>query len=143
MEAWPKTVINGEKVTVLWTGVNNPTPKDLITYYCPFYDDINHYLDYFHVSSSLSWHEGFGHHSVKLYNMRTPCVFRLFRAQENSYVLAATSNKVYFADGGPYAPLQGHIAMTSKPTEMRVMWTSGEGMYYSSNKTLEMWKIPS
>ena len=44
---------------------------------------------------------------------------------DKKYVLTATSNLLNFANGGSQAPLQGHIAMTNKASEMRVMWVSG------------------
>ena len=127
LQAWPNTVKNGEKVTVLWSGVTNPKGNDFIAYYCPYYDSINHYMDYFWARDAEGWEKGYAHYDVTIYNMREPCLFRFYRDSKNSFVLAATSNKIYFADGGPYAPLQGHIALTNEPTEMRVMWTSGEG----------------
>ena len=143
LETWPVAVKNGEKLTIIWTGVKNPQPKDYIAHYCPYYDDDNHYLDYVTVKDVPGWENGTGHYDLTVYNMRETCIFKFYREKNESYVLAAISNKVYFADGGPYAPLQGHIAMTNVPTEMRVMWTSGEltqppVVRYGRTKNLEM-----
>ena len=53
--------------------------------------------------------------------MRTNCEFRYY---EDTYIHVATSTPLAFK-GGIYAPLQGHLAVTGEPTEMRVMWVSG------------------
>ena len=53
--------------------------------------------------------------------MRDSCDFKLYRKVNKTYVLSATTNLLNFDNGGPQAPLQGHIAMTTKPTEMRWM----------------------
>ena len=58
-----------------------------------------------------------------MYNMRTSCEFRYYH---KSYIHIATSNVLKFK-GGIYAPLQGHLALTGDPTQMRVMWVSGTG----------------
>ena len=105
----------------------NPNAKDFIAYYCPVYDEPSHHLDYITVDHSLTWQKGYGHITVTVYNMRTTCVFKYYRAGHSYSQLAGISNEISFSDGGPAAPLQGHIALTGIPTEMRVMWTSGEG----------------
>ncbi|XP_057306826.1 uncharacterized protein LOC130645009 isoform X4 [Hydractinia symbiolongicarpus] len=117
---------NGGKVTVLWNNVEKVQPKDFIAFYCPAFDNPNHYLDYFYVTQSPDWNTGNGKHTVKVYNMRSTCVFKYYRAGGTYSQLVAVSQEIYFNDGGFLAPLQGHIAMTTKPTEMRVMWNSGE-----------------
>lgn len=131
LQAWPDSVKNGEKLTVLWSHHTNRQSKDFIAFYCPYYDNLNHYLDWFYISSIPGYEKGYGHAEHHVYNMRAPCVYRLFRQVWKTkttyyYSLAATSNLVKFADGGPYAPTQGHISLTNNPTEMRVMWVSAE-----------------
>ena len=59
--------------------------------------------------------------------MRVNCGFRYYRAGKIAK-LVAISNEVSFKDGGPLAPLQGHISSTGNADEMRVMWVSGKGM---------------
>ena len=76
---------------------------------------------------SSTWRTGLGNHTVTVFNMRTQCIFRYYRAGASYSQLVTESEKLSFADGGSFAPLQGHIAMTKRPTEMRVMWVSGEG----------------
>ena len=144
LEVWPSTVKSGELVTVLWQGVKDPQEKDYIAYYCPFYDAVpRHYIDYFYVGYATGWQKGYGHYQVRVYNMRQSCVFKYYRRTPKANVLSATSNKLDFADGGPEAPTHGHIAMTNDPTQMRVMWVSGEVTHppvvnYGTTKDLEM-----
>ena len=139
LRAWPHILKNGEKVTMLWEGISNPKAKDFIAYYCPVYGDPSHHLDYITVDHSPTWQKGYGHITVTLYNMRTTCVFKYYRAGNSYNQLAGTSNEISFSDGGTEAPLQGHIAMTGLSTEMRVMWTSGEGNFvYILKHTTDM-----
>ena len=123
----PNPVKNGGFVTIIWRDIRFPTPKDFIAYYCPFDDDTNHYIDFFHVTESLTWKKGYGHYKVQVYNMRSECIFKYYRKTPSNSQLVVSSQKLAFV-GGSAAPLQGHLAMTERPTEMRVMWNSGEGM---------------
>lgn len=123
LKVWPETVENAGRVTVLWSGVPKPTEKDIISYYCPYDDKDAHPVDYLHVTDSDTWDQGYGHVFLQVYNMRWSCGFRYYSNNK----LVALSNQLKFTDGGPLAPLHGHIAMTTKPTEMRVMWNSIEG----------------
>ena len=50
----PNPVKNGGFVTIIWRDIRFPTPKDFIAYYCPFDDDTNHYIDFFHVTESVT-----------------------------------------------------------------------------------------
>ena len=110
-------------MTVLWSNIKNPQPKDIVGYYCPYDDKDTHPLDYLPVTQSETWEQGYGHVFLNLYNLRSVCQFRYYSNNK----LVAMSNAVTFNNGGPMAPLQGHIAMTNDPTQMRVMWNSGEG----------------
>ena len=124
LKVWPEVIENGGRVTVLWSNIPSPQSTDIVGYYCPFDDKATHPLDYLPVTSSETWKKGYGHIFVKLYNMRAECGFRYY----SNHKLVASSNKVVFNNGGPNAPLQGHIAMTNNPTEMRIMWNSAEGI---------------
>ena len=119
----PNLVENGATVNVSWSGIPKPNKTDFIAIYCPKDDEASHYLDYFYVTESPSYASGYGWHQVVVYNLRTSCEFRYY---QKSYLHVATSNLLEFK-GGVYAPLQGHIALTGDPTQMRVMWVSGTG----------------
>ena len=127
VQLWPNPVKNGGLVTVMWKNIKSPSEKDFIAYYCPFDDSPNHYLDIIHVKESLTWKQGYGHYEVQVFNMRSECIFKYYRGKTSSSQLVATSDKLSF-EGGATTPLQGHIAMTEQPTEMRIMWNSGEGI---------------
>ena len=120
LKVWPEEVENAGQVTVLWEGIKNPTKSDRIGYYCPFYDNPAHALDYIDVIKSQTWQQGYGYYTVKLYNMRSPCVFRYY----SNNTLVAFSNKVRFTNGDGFAPLQVHLSMTNNDNEMRIMWNS-------------------
>ena len=57
--------------------------------------------------------------------MRAPCAFRYY---SQGKMLVAISNKVRFTNGDVFAPLQVHLALTGKETDMRVMWVSAKGI---------------
>ena len=121
----PLIVKNGEIVTVSWGGVWKPTAKDWIALLCPRMEKIKYKLDHFFVDVSPTWHKGYGSHNVHVFNMRENCEFRYFRNDKHSSRLVARSNKIGF-EFGALAPLQGRIALTGNPTEMRVMWTAAK-----------------
>ena len=123
LEVNPSVVENGATVNVSWSGIKQPNETDFVAFYCPKDDPFDHYLDYFYVTESPSYVSGFGWWQVTVYNMRTSCEFRYYH---KSYIHIATSNVLKFK-GGIYAPLQGHLALTGDPTQMRVMWVSGTG----------------
>lgn len=125
LKASPITVENGGIVNVTWQNIINPQEKDFIAFYCPVDDSPTHYLDYFFVTVSKTWSLGYGGKQVTVYNMRTNCVFKYFRSIGYSQ-LVTVSNELSFT-GAAIAPLQGHIALTGNPSEIRVMWTSGKG----------------
>lgn len=133
LQAWPDSIKNGEKITILWSYLTNHQPKDYVAYYCPYYDNVNHYLDWFYLKDVAGGTDkSYGHAQLHIFNMRGPCIFKLFRQvwknpQSYYYQLAATSNLVKFDNGDNIAPTQGHISLTNDPTEMRVLWVSAEG----------------
>ena len=130
IQVTPDEVENGGNVTVLWSHIQNPSHQDIIAYYCPIYESSNHFLDFFPVNVSASWQAGYGHFTAPVYNMRTICQFKYFRYKRTSFVLAAVSNELSFTVGGQLAPLHGHLSLTGKSTEMRVLWNSGEGDFF-------------
>lgn len=120
----PSLIANGEMVNVSWSGVTSPNVNDTVVLYCPPDDKPSRYLDYIRVKDYPTYTKGYGSFQVHLYNMRSDCQFRYYRP---GTVLVALSTVVMFK-GGPEEPLQGHIALTSNPSEMRVMWVSGASM---------------
>ncbi|XP_028398473.1 nucleotide pyrophosphatase/phosphodiesterase-like [Dendronephthya gigantea] len=121
----PPLAKNGQYVKVTWKGVQGATAKDMIALYCPEKAKTNDYLDFFNVDESSTYSQGYGEYSVRVYNVRTNCEMRYFRNYSQGHQeLVATSNTVVF-EGGPEQPLQVHLALTGKPSEMGVMWVSG------------------
>ena len=123
LEVTPSLVENGATVNVSWRGIPRPDSHDFIAFYCPKDSLPGDYLDYLYVSESSTYTSGCGWQLVQVYNLRTSCEFRYY---QEDYIHVATSNELKFK-GGIYAPLQGHIALTGDPTQMRVMWVSGTG----------------
>lgn len=123
LRVWPEVADNGGQVTVLWSAVPNPTEKDFIGYYCPIGDEATHPVDHVPVTDSDTWQQGYGHIFLVVYNMRYTCGFRYYSNNK----LVAQSAGLTFTNGGAVNPLHGHLSMTNKPTEMRVMWNSFPG----------------
>ena len=122
LKADPVLVANGGKVTVSWSHVSSPSlqkPYDWVGLYCPSTADPQAYLDYSFVDESPTYALGYGSVHFTLYNLRTDCEFRYYR-NDTYDALMAVSNAV-----GRSAPLQGHLALTGDPTQMRVSWTTG------------------
>ena len=116
-------ISNGEEVKVTWSGITSPNATDVVVLYCPPDAKPDHYLDFINVSSITTYSKGYGEFEVRLWNVRKDCQFRYYR-MGNDTMLAAESNVVTF-EGGADIPLQGHLALTGNPAEMRVMWVSG------------------
>ena len=123
LEVNPSLVENSTTVNVSWSGIQVPNSTDIIAFYCPEEDHPDHYLDLFYVTDSPSYVFGYGWRQVTVHNMRTSCEFRYY---QEKHIQVATSNVLEFK-GGKNAPLQGHLALTGDPTQMRVMWVSGTG----------------
>lgn len=123
LEVNPSLVENSATVNVSWSGIQMPNSTDIIAFYCPEEDHPDHYLDLFYVTDSPSYVFGYGWRQVTVHNMRTSCEFRYY---QEKHIQVATSNVLEFK-GGKNAPLQGHLALTGDPTQMRVMWVSGTG----------------
>ncbi|KAK3740335.1 hypothetical protein QZH41_009414, partial [Actinostola sp. cb2023] len=121
----PETVENGGPVEVSWQSNTNSSKTDFIALYCPPEDKHSDYLDYLFLNETIStFISGKGRFKVNLFNMRVDCELRYFHSDGHHAYLGARSNVVRFK-GGAVEPLQGHLALTGKPSEMRVMWTSG------------------
>ena len=129
----PALVNNGGKVTVSWTGIVRQEPRDWVGLFCPSGADARAYIEFCFTSSSVKQIEsscvarahsrGCGSVEFTLFNLRSDCEFRYY-GNGTHVELVAVSNKVKFI-GGREAPLQGHLALTANPTQMRVSWTSG------------------
>ena len=71
LKASPSIVANGGNVTLSWAGVKSPNAGDAVVFYCPADAKPSHYLDYYHVTSSPTWEQGFGDFQLlKVFNMR-------------------------------------------------------------------------
>ena len=126
LEVKPKAnVVNGGFVSVSWRGIKNPTKDDWLGFYCPKNDSDTHKI---HKLNPSNWSAGHGTWKLDVYNMRSECEFRYFGVQNGTARMAVRSQPLTF-ENGDKAPLQGHIALTGNPTEMRVMWTSSKGNY--------------
>ena len=126
LKADPNVAENGAAVAVTWDHVSGPSlsePYDWVGLYCPSDAEPRAYLDHAFVNESPSFADGWGTLKFVVYNLRTDCEFRYYR-NANVTALIAVSNKITFA-GGKSEPLQGHLALTGDPTQMRVSWTSG------------------
>ena len=123
----PIPVKNAQFAKVIWKGVQNPNAKDFIALYCPETSKENDYLDFFNVDKSPTFSQGYGNHSVQIYNIRTNCEMRYFQSISKDHQELVTKSNVITFQGGPKMPLQIHLALTGDPTQMRVMWVSGTG----------------
>jgi len=114
-------------VTVSWSGVTNPTSKDFLGIYTPAEEsDVQEFIGGIYLSESSTYMQGYGGITIPyLVNMRSDYVFRIWQCPNGGNCTAvATSNTVTFAN--PLAPSQGHLALTSDPSSMRLMWVSGD-----------------
>ena len=122
----PPLADHGAAVTVSWEHVPSPSlsePFDWVGLYCPSRANGLAYLDHSFVNESPSYTKGRGSLKFPVWNLRTECEFRYY--QNGTFTtLQAVSNKVTFR-GGISEPLQGHLALTEDPTQMRVGWTTG------------------
>jgi len=125
LKVTPQVVDNGGNVNVVWSGVENPSAEDYVALYCPGNDKPQHYLDYFNVNVDAHFADGTGMHEVRVFNMRSTCLFKYFRHNGDAAQLVAISNTVSFVNG-PLAILQVHLALTNDPSQMRVMWVSAK-----------------
>ena len=118
----PLLVENGQTVTVKWINIPPQKNSPWLGLYCPATSHSDNFIDYWFVKE-LSSTPDHGIANVTLYNIREDCQFRFF-LNDTYAELIAESDVVKFV-GGKGAPLHGHLALTGKANEMRVMWTSG------------------
>lgn len=116
-------ITNGQLLKVAWSGVFRPNAKDVVVLFCPPEAGPEHYLDFVQVSSIETYTKGYGEFEVRLWNLRKDCQFGYYR--NDNYTLLVVKSEVLSFKGGSDIPLQGHLALTGNPTEMRVMWVSG------------------
>ena len=124
-------VENGEEVTVTWKNIIKPSAKDWIGLYCPHNDTATQALDYFYVTDAHekeTWKKGFGDRAIRLYNMRNHCEMRYYRNVDGGdYAALVTKSELIRFKGGADLPMHGHLSLTNDPSQMRVMWISGNG----------------
>lgn len=125
IKVFPNVVENGAEVEVFWRSHNITNKKDFIALYCPSDDKHSSYLDYLFLNETRStFVGGEGKFKMKLYNMRVDCELRYFLNDGGNAYFQSRSNIIRFNSN---EPLQGHLALTGNPSEMRVMWASGTG----------------
>eukprot|EP00732_Lithocolla_globosa_P001308 Lithocolla_globosa_v1_NODE_625_length_3568_cov_66.349274.p1 type:complete len:594 gc:universal NODE_625_length_3568_cov_66.349274:1884-103(-) len=114
---------SGDTVRVSWNDISRASDADWVGVYMGADMPDSEYLDYFYVTEAAEWGSGRGTVEWALVNLRTQMQFRYFQYQgNNAYNLITQSNMVTFANANE--PLQGHVALTSNPTEMRVEFAS-------------------
>ncbi|XP_065180306.1 uncharacterized protein LOC135810798 [Sycon ciliatum] len=139
--AYDRVIQNGGNITVQWrnqgrTQTVGSSDKDEVRLYCPpvnnsLYDDA--FIDRWSIleaSTSRNAAGTTGNISVgPIINMRDECqlIFFRWRPQFGFHLPFTTvvgqNVLVTFPDGGAQ-PLQGHIAMTGSPGELRITWVS-------------------
>ncbi|KAL5482027.1 hypothetical protein EMCRGX_G022307 [Ephydatia muelleri] len=128
LDVAPSVVANGGSVEVTWSGISNPRSDDWIGFFCPRDARDSRYLDHWSVAQCPTHSEGHGTVTFSLYNLRLDCEFRYYtlagEGDDSELHLLARSRRVTF-EGGPQAPVHGHLALTGDPSQMRVQWTSG------------------
>lgn len=137
LTASPQVLLNNmDNVTLSWTGVLQPLPEDLIYIYSPYTKNASEpAIGWKYVKEVSTWETGSGSFTFPLVNSRENGY--VFRYVSNGSVVA-TSNRVTFQN--PMEPLQGHLALTSRCSEMRVMWVTG---YSSNNPAFVEWGLLS
>lgn len=143
MAVHPPILQEIQTVRVTWTGVPTPTDADWIGVYCPIADSTEptKALTFTLANDSETWRSGAGFVEFNLVNMRENYRFIYWRGQTPYYTIRYEEIEFDFLPGraiqfgsvdlkviGVY-PQQVHIALTSDPSQIRVMWTS------SSEKT--------
>lgn len=134
---------SGDTVTVSWAGVAAPSELDFLAIYTPPDSDHENYIGWIALASSPGWDSGSGSVDIPLVNMRTPYQFRLFSGQEinvsestpvdedgdplpSTDTFLASSVSIQFANYNE--PTQIHLALTSDPKEMRVMFVTRDAI---------------
>jgi hypothetical protein len=134
---------SGDTVTVSWIGVKAPSEFDFLGIYSPPDSDHQNFIGWIALSSSQGWESGSGSVDIPLVNMRTPYQFRLFSGKHinvsdgtpvdedgdpipSTDLLLAATVSIQFTNYNE--PTQIHLALTSSPKEMRVMFVTRESI---------------
>ena len=125
LEVMPAVVANGGTVEVTWRGVSAPRSDDWIGFFCPHDAKDDGYLDYWQVVQCPTHGEGHGTATFAVFNLRLDCEFRYYTSAGGADLRLLARSGVVTFDGGPRAPVHGHLAFTGEETQMRVQWTSG------------------
>ncbi|KAL3696146.1 hypothetical protein R1sor_010222 [Riccia sorocarpa] len=141
LDATPQTLQkSGDKIKLSLRGVAQPAEFDWLGFYNPADSDHNFFLGYILLSSCLGFMDsGSCEWEIPLGNMRAPYQFRAFRGKS----VNVTANTTVDEDGDPLPvaesvlavsssvefhnynePTQIHLALTSNPGEMRVMFVT-------------------
>lgn len=134
---------SGEFVTVSWSNVPNPTPGDAIVMFLNDTIDFSNTLPIrfkWVTTIGPSWSTGAGSVTFQVLNYRAPVRFHYFsnasvsipQVQEQGFAtlpLTFTSDRVLVSSPAVgfneyNAPHHLHLALTGKPGEMLVQWTS-------------------
>jgi hypothetical protein len=122
LEASPTLIVEREIVTVKWSGAWSPNYTDFIAAFSPPSAlDNETTIAMQQVNVSSSWASGMGMLEFPMLNMRLPYQFRYCRVFNKTVYCNGSSNIVEVKGE---QPLQGHLALTGNPSEMRVMWVS-------------------
>jgi hypothetical protein len=133
------------QVGIKWAGVLNASEYDFVAIYSPSTSGLENELGWFLTSEVDSqFASGSGSTVLPLINMRTDFVLRFWKAYDGkpngdgnstrrapfpttnntAFALEATSQIIAFEN--PNTANQGHLALTTNETEMRIMWVSGD-----------------
>ncbi|KAK9830188.1 hypothetical protein WJX72_010191 [[Myrmecia] bisecta] len=115
---------SGQWVEVSWKGVPSPGPLDIVALVVPADADLTStsITKYKWARESDVFSRGAGTLRFRLLNMRADMRFVFLRNGTDFPVLAAKGEPIKVAN--PNEPTQGHLALTSNPSEMVVQWTS-------------------
>jgi len=116
---------SGDWLTLSWSGVEDPSSDDWVAVYVmPFQSlrDTSPVKYQYANQSATHLTEGKGSLRFSMLNMREPSIFVFFRNGTKYPVVAGSSSLVIFENWNE--PLQAHLALTSKPDEMRLVWVT-------------------
>ncbi|XP_063679765.1 uncharacterized protein LOC134815183 isoform X3 [Bolinopsis microptera] len=115
-------ITNEEAVEITW---ENPAASlfDMIAIYTPPSRGVKDYLDFRYVSDTKGWQKHQGVFHEILFNMRADYEIRYLAIDKHQKATVKASFKISVPDN---EPMHGHIAVTSRPGEIRVMWGSAK-----------------
>lgn len=132
LKAYPPILTpQNRSVTLSWSGITTPTAADFIAIYTPAEESsVQEFIGILNLTQSSTWTQGFGEITVPyLVNMRSDYGFWLWLCSNTSdcatYISPVVSSNTVVFDN-PLAPTQGHLALTSDPSAVRLMWVSGD-----------------